>query len=63
MFPTLIEELGFLPDRYLPIGQERNPISVLSTASVVKNGRIVLEGNSREFLEQEMIRKAYLLGL
>ncbi|MEW6666452.1 MAG: ABC transporter ATP-binding protein [Thermodesulfobacteriota bacterium] len=35
-------------------------LEVSDRAYVIENGRIVLEGSSRELLEQEMIRKAYL---
>jgi branched-chain amino acid transport system ATP-binding protein len=35
-------------------------LEIADRAYVMENGRIVLEGNSKELLEQEMIRKAYL---
>jgi branched-chain amino acid transport system ATP-binding protein len=35
-------------------------LEIADRAYVMENGRIVLEGSSRQLLEQEMIRKAYL---
>jgi branched-chain amino acid transport system ATP-binding protein len=38
----------------------RNTLEISDRAYVLENGRIALEGNSKELLEEEMIKKAYL---
>jgi branched-chain amino acid transport system ATP-binding protein len=38
----------------------RNTLEIADRAYVLENGRIVLEGESKELLQEELIRKAYL---
>jgi branched-chain amino acid transport system ATP-binding protein len=38
----------------------RQSLEIAERAYVLENGRIVLEGNSKELLQEELIRKAYL---
>ena len=38
----------------------RNTLEISDRAYVLENGRVVLEGKSRDLLEEEMIKKAYL---
>ena len=38
----------------------RHTLEIADRAYVIENGRIVLEGNSRDLLKEEKIRKAYL---
>ncbi|MEJ2558951.1 MAG: branched-chain amino acid ABC transporter ATP-binding protein, partial [Anaerolineae bacterium] len=38
----------------------RQSLEIADRAYVLENGRIALEGNSKELLQEELIRKAYL---
>ncbi|GAI46631.1 unnamed protein product, partial [marine sediment metagenome] len=38
----------------------RNTLEISDRAYVLENGRVVLEGESKELLQEELVKKAYL---
>lgn len=66
--PLLVEEFFDIIERVRDQGitvllieqNVRQTLEIADRAYVLENGRIVLEGNSQELLQEELIRKAYL---